>query len=218
MRTRATKTKNNSQTGRERGFVVVVDGPDGAGKSTQCERIAQALQDRRPLVVRDPGSTLVAERVRDVLLDATVENMSAECEMLLYMACRAELVEHRIAPALNAGRVVVCDRFTSSTYAYQGFGLGLEGGVILSLGEFVCRGYEPDLWIILDIDPERSLLRKGDQTDRVQGRDLAFHNRVREGFLDFADRFCDVSAVVDADRPAEDVFEDIMEAVNDALR
>ena len=194
----------------------MVDGPDGAGKSTQCRRIAEALVERDPLLVRDPGSTPVAERIREILLDVSVDRMAPRAEMLLYMAGRADLVEHEIRPALAAGRLVVCDRFASSTYAYQGFGSGLDREFILSLSEFATQGCLPDLWILLDIDPELSLARKREAGDRIQSRNLAYHRRVREGFRHFAGRFPN-AAVIDADRPEEVVFRDVMEALAHAL-
>ena len=140
-------------TETRRGCFLVLDGPEGAGKTTQVERLVQRLRDagRKATSVRDPGSTPVSERIREVLLDRRLPEMDARTEVFLYMASRAEMVARIVRPALDVGLIVVCDRFVSSTVAYQGYAGGIEPELIWDLVRTACGVIEPNLKVILDV-------------------------------------------------------------------
>ena len=196
------------------GRLYVIDGPDGAGKTTQVARVAAYLRERgrEVLVLREPGGTPVGEAIRDVLLDPETD-LTATAEMVLYQAARAQLVEAVVRPALEAGTDVVLDRFTYSTVAYQAFGLGLDADAVRQVAEVVTGGLRPERVFILDLDPETGLERLQGDRDRIEGRPLDFHRRVREGFLAEAERLGEDAVVVDATRSMDDVTQAILSQV-----
>jgi dTMP kinase len=197
------------------GKFIVLDGPEGAGKSTQIERLVGRLRElgRTTTAVRDPGSTPVSERIREVLLDPRLPDMDVRTEVFLYMASRAEMVKRVIRPALDVGLVVVSDRFISSTAAYQGAAGGIDPAVIWQLGQVACAGVEPDLTVILDLDVGRGFGRMKRERDRIESKDREYHEKVRQGFLAMARERPDKFVVIDADRPADAVAADIEKAV-----
>jgi len=205
-----------------RGRFLVLDGPEGAGKTTHAERLVRRLRDagREATGVRDPGSTPVSERIRDVLLDRRLPEMDPRTELFLYMASRAEMVARIIRPALDVGLVVVCDRFVSSTVAYQGYAGGIEPDLIWDLGRTACEGLEPDLTVVLDLPVQEGLARarRLAEPDRIEAKDVAYHERVRQGFLTMAEARPDVFAIVDAGRPPDAVADAIWEAVERVLQ
>jgi dTMP kinase len=168
------------------GFFIAVEGPEGAGKSTQLRRLAARLQREgaAPFVTKEPGGTPVGERVREVVLDPTL-SMTPTTEFLLYSASRAQLVEAVLRPALAAGQLVLCDRFTGASVAYQGYGRGLPQETIRMFSAVVTGGLEPDLTLLFDLEPELGLARVAERghKDRLEQADLSFHKRVRAGFL-----------------------------------
>ena len=203
-----------------KGQLIILEGGDGTGKSTQAEKLCSALAGTPVLHVREPGSTAVSEKIREILLHVPDEghtDITPETEVFLYMAARAQLFGEVIAPALERGERVILDRSYFSTYAYQGSGLGLDRALILRLGEWAVGGIRPARVVVLDMDPAESLGRLEGTPDRVESRDLAYHRRVREGFLELAERFGDLFVVIDASAPPDEVHEKVLEALLDAL-
>ena len=166
------------------GRFIVLDGPDGAGKSTQLAMLASWLCDQgvRTVVAIDPGGTAIGQRIRHILLDPTAGEMDVTCEVLLYMASRAQLVAEIIRTGLTAGACVLCDRYISSTIAYQGAG-GADIETIRTIGDLSVGHTWPDLTIILDVDPQKGLSRVNRDLDRIEAKGLDYHRRVRELFL-----------------------------------
>ncbi len=169
------------------GFFIAFEGPEGAGKSTQLRRLQARLQTGglEPLVTKEPGGTPLGERVRGLVLLEPDLDISPLSEFLLYSASRAQLVEDVIKPALDAGKLVLCDRFAGASVAYQGYGRGLPLEFIHTVTVRATGGLEPDLTLLFDIEPELGLTRVAarGQKDRLEGADLAFHKRVHAGFL-----------------------------------
>jgi dTMP kinase len=199
----------------------VIDGIDGAGKSTQAALLTAALEARglSVLRVRDPGGTDLSDRIRALLLSP--ENpVSPAAELCLYAAARAQLVHERIRPALEAGQAVVSDRFTWSTHAYQGAGRGLDASRIAQLEEIACAGIRPAHVFVLDLDPARRGARIGERgqgLDRLEREGDEFFGRVRRGFLDLAASRPRESTVLDATRPAGELHAEILAKVTEIL-
>ena len=166
------------------GKFITFEGSEGSGKSTQIELVCRYLkrEGRKVLFLREPGATRISEQVRRILLDVGSVGMSDECETLLYMAARAQLVREKIIPALRKGLVVLCDRFLDSTIAYQGYGNGVDIGWIKQLGRFATGGVTPDLTLFFDIDAKKGLGRISRPKDRIERRSVLYHNRVRAGY------------------------------------
>ena len=187
------------------GKFVVFDGPDGSGKSTQMRRFMQWSEEQGLVVkeVREPGGTAIGEQIRQVLLDPTNVEMTIQCEMLLYMASRAQLVEQEIVPALHRGELVVADRFVSATLAYQGSAGGLPTKWIQQVAEVAVSGHWPDITLILDVDGVTAAGRLNPLLDRMELKGREFHLRVREGFLEQArlmpERYCVIDSSQDED-------------------
>jgi len=171
-----------------KGKFITFEGSEGCGKSTQSKMLYLYLKKKNYPVVylREPGGVKISEKIRDILLDAKNESMSPECEMLLYMAARAQVVSAIVKPALSAGKIVICDRFMDSTLAYQGYGLGMEISLIKSVGSFVTGGIKPDLTILMDLPVKKGLKHREASLDRIEQRSLAYHSKVRRGYLKLA--------------------------------
>jgi dTMP kinase len=197
---------------------ISLDGLDGTGKSTQCRLLAGWLRARDHAVTEciDPGGTAVGDVIRHLLLDHRRE-MSLPCEALLFMASRAQLTAEVIRPARAAGRAVVADRFLLANVVYQGHAGGLDPEQLWQIGRLATGGLEPDLTVVLDLDPDTALLRRKGPADRVEVRDAAYHQRVRAGFLAEALRRPDRITVVDAAGPPETVHERICQEVRSRL-
>jgi len=206
------------------GRFLVFDGPDGSGKSTQFRRFADEATagGLRVCEVREPGGTPAGEAVRKLLLDPAYEGMDLTCEMLLYMASRAELVANRIKPALARGELVLADRFISSTLAYQGTAGGLNLDDIRAVGGVAVGETWPDTVVIFDVDTRTAqrrmnpLLREREfdtDLDRIEMRGSEYHAKVRRGYLDQAEREPERYVVVDATADEETVYERLLAGV-----
>jgi dTMP kinase len=208
-----------SSLDRRGGRFLTLEGPEGAGKTVLAERLAAALRADGVEVVltREPGGTRLGERLRDLLLGRDSVPIDPLVDAFLFNAARAQLVREVIRPALDAGRVVVCARYSDSTLAYQGYGAGLDLGSLRDLAAAATGGLQPDRTILLDLPPDVGLRRKtaDDRTRFEAAFDLAFHERVRDGFLDLARREPARFAIVDADRPIDEVFTDVMGAARE---
>jgi dTMP kinase len=198
------------------GLFLTFEGPDGGGKTTQITRLEERLMGQGYTVTRtrEPGGDVVGEKVRDLLLHGDV---SPEAELLLFAAARAQNVDAVIRPALEAGHIVLCDRFTDSTIAYQGYGRGLPLDLIARLNAFATRGLNPRQTFLLDLPPETGLSRqRASEQDRLDRETLAFHERVRDGFLQTAKAEPGRITVLDAARPADQIA-DALRAVVEPL-
>jgi dTMP kinase len=194
---------------------ITLEGPDGSGKTTQFHRITAWLRNRsvNVLPLREPGGTPISEAVREVLLhhkDGAA--MDARAELLLFCAARAQLVAERIIPHLAAGGTVLCDRFADCTIAYQGYGRGLDLGILRDLLHFATRGTTPDLTLLFDVDPELGLKRRttGGALNRLDAEPLEYHERVRAGYRLLAAQAPERWVTVDAAQPVDKVFETII--------
>ena len=189
------------------GRFIVFDGNEGCGKSTQTRLLYERFvrEGVSTILVRDPGTTPIGERIRSILLDPQNAEMAMRCEMLLYMAARAQLMGELILPALEAGKTVICDRFVSSTLAYQLGGDGLTGAEIRGVADVAIKGRWPDLTIILDMPHDASMARVRRAHDRIEQRPLAYHEQVRKNYLSQVSASPDKYRLVSADGPVEEV-------------
>jgi len=171
-----------------KGRLITFEGAEGSGKSTQAKLVVNYIRKRgrKVLHIREPGGVPISEAIRKILLSLSSKNMAKECEMLLYMAARAQLVKEVIRPALNQGMIVLCDRFLDSTMAYQGFGYGVDMKMIRTIGRFATFGIQPDLTLLFDMDASQGLQRIVRKKDRIESRALAYHRRVRYGYRQIA--------------------------------
>jgi dTMP kinase len=205
-----------------RGGFITIEGGEGAGKSTHSRRLAETLRARGLDVVqtREPGGASGAEGIRDLLLGHHGYDWEPVTEALLHFAARREHLSKTVLPALERGDWVVSDRFADSTMAYQGYGLGLGREVIERLYALSIGDFRPDVTIILDLAAEDGMARaraRGDDLDRYEVMDLEFHRRLRQGFLDIAERDRGRCVVVDATAAVEDVGAEILAAVQSRL-
>lgn len=201
------------------GVFLVFEGGEGAGKSTQMERLASYLRSKghRVMVTREPGGTSVGNRIRQILLDPDAKEISPKAEALLYAADRAQHVDEKIRPALEAGSIVISDRYLDSSLAYQGLARGLGVDDVLSLNQWGTAGLLPDLVMFLDGEPEEGLRRSG-ADDRIEQEGLDFHLKVREAYRSLADRYPQRFLVVDGNRDPQAVFSEIRDKVEDLLK
>jgi len=221
---------------------ITLEGVEGSGKSTQARLLSQNLAQRgfQVLAVEEPGGTALGQWVRDLVKHAASVALTPRSESLLFLASRAQLVDEVIKPALKAGRIVICDRFADSTFAYQCYGRGLDLALVRQVNAFAVEGTMPDLTILLDMPPECGLQRKRqlavgdsatavesgnrhqadkiDRWDRFEREALTFHQRVREGYLKLAAEEPSRWLVVDACQPTTVIGELILARVEEALR
>ena len=211
----------------KRGKFITFEGPEGSGKSTQIRRLARRLRlaGRKVLVTREPGGTPTGEAIRGILQhDHAGELIAPRAELLLFEASRAQLVQRVIAPALERGLWVLCDRFIDSTTAYQGYGRGFELATVLAINDFAIEDCVPDLTFLLDVMIKTGFarldLRNAERHavhDRFERESKAFHNRVRTGYLKLARRWPKRMRVVNASRGMKEIEDDVWSTVRNAL-
>ncbi|HEX5226614.1 MAG TPA: dTMP kinase [Bryobacteraceae bacterium] len=189
-------TTSGARGQKTKGLFITFEGPDGSGKSTQAHMLAQRLRDERRDVLEsvEPGGTAIGQQIRRILLDPSNKELTATSELLLMFAARAQNVEQWILPALEHGRIVISDRFTDSSIAYQGAGRGLGWERVLELDRIACHGVKPDLTICIDIDTETGLARALSRESsaapelRFEEQAIEFHHKVREAYHELARR------------------------------
>lgn len=201
---------------KENGAFIVFEGIDGSGKTCQMERIKEYLMKcgREVVLTREPGGTVLGEKIRGLLLDPAHHNMDDRCELLLYGASRAQHLAEVIVPALKSGKVVLCDRFYLSTVAYQGYGRGIDLCAIKMMNGIAAAGISPDLTLILDVPAEVGFKRirenRNTPEDRLEQEKQTFFRKVRNGYLQEAADQPDKLIVVNANRDIDAVFDDIV--------
>lgn len=203
------------------GLFLTFEGIDGSGKSTQCRLLAETLraQGRDVVLTREPGGSTGAEEIRSLVLEGDPDRWSAETELLLFTAARRDHLERTIEPALAAGKIVVCDRFADSTRMYQGLSRGNLRPAVDQLHQLMI-GREPDLTLLIDMDPEVGLSRaKGRQTseERFEDFGLELQQKMRAGFLDLAQEFAPRFRIIDGNRPVDTVAGDVLAQAQAAL-
>lgn len=198
------------------GYFVTFEGVEGCGKTTQIRLLSEFLSNcgMRTVLTREPGGCPIADKIRTILLDAGNRALSPLAELMLYAAARAQHVTEVIAPALEAGKIVLCDRFSDATVAYQSFGRGIDRAVIDTLNLHACQGVSPDLTVLVDCNPQTGLERarrrieatSGPREERFELEELAFHQRVRAGYRQLAADQPDRFLVIDGSGSIEDIF------------
>ncbi len=197
-----------------KGFFISVEGSDGSGKSTQIKKIDAYLRSKNQevLLTREPGGTVISEKIRELLLDPSHKEMKAKTEMLLYAAARAQHLEEFILPSLKAGKHVLTDRFTDSSIAYQGFGRGL-GDIVAQVNRIATGGISPDITFFLELPPEAGIARKkteeNHEMDRLELEKQEFHQRVYDGYRALSDLEAERICRIDASQDIEAVFAQI---------
>ncbi len=204
----------------KRGLFIVLEGPDGSGKSSIAEFMAEYLKEKGHEIEfsREPGGTKIGEKIRDIILDVENEEMSSEAEALLYAASRAQHVSEKIKPTIDSGKDLICERFYYSSLVYQGIGRKLGVDVVKSFNEFAIQGVYPDLVIFLDIEPGKALRRKKDKTewDRLEKEKISFHEEVYQGYKEIIKISPEIE-VVNADRSRREIYRDVKKLINNIL-
>lgn len=197
------------------GKFLVFEGPDGAGKTTQWRRFRDLVRENGVEVceVREPGGTHIGEKIRDLLLDVANDEMVVRCEMLLYMASRAQLVSERIRPAMDRGELVLADRFISSTLAYQGTAGGMSMEDIRSVARIAVGSEWPDKVVVFDVDAQTAAHRVNPLLDRVEAKGSEYHSRVRDGYLKQVNDDPEGHILIDATADTAVVFERVCDSV-----
>ncbi len=197
-----------------KGLFITFEGADGCGKTTQLEMLAEYLQSKGYdiVITREPGAKGLGEKIREILLNYDGE-VSDRCESFLFLADRAQHIDMIVNPAVEAGKIVLCDRHTDSSVAYQGYGRQLPVERIKMLNAIAVNGRNPDLTIVFDIDVETSMSRVGKERDRMESAGQDFFNRVRQGYLEIAKQEPQRVKVLDASKSINEVHKDVIKLV-----
>lgn len=202
-----------------KGLFITFEGADGCGKTTQLNNVKVFLEEKGfdVVVTREPGALELGQKIRDILLhyDGVVAD---RCEMFLFLADRAQHVETFIKPAIEQGKIVLCDRHTDSTIAYQGYGRGQDVKLLNDLNKIAINGIVPDMTLLFDVSTEVSQQRVGNEKDRMESAGVEFHRKVRNGYLELQKQNPDRIKLIDANNSIEEVFEDTKKAVNKLIQ
>ena len=203
----------------KKGYFITLEGCEGSGKSTQLKKLEEFLKENGKdfIFTREPGGTPIAEQIRGIILDGKNVEMADETEALLHSAARVQHVKEKILPAKNSGKIVVCDRYIDSSFAYQAYARGLGIDFVKGVNVYAVQNCMPDLTLFLDISPEEAFIRKGgaDKDDRLEQSGLEFHKSVYLGYKQIAKDNPHRVAVVDARQTADGVFGDIVKILKD---
>ncbi|WP_040209921.1 dTMP kinase [Clostridium polynesiense] len=206
-----------------KGIFITIEGPDGAGKTSIIEDLKNYMMrsQRSYLFTREPGGITISESIRDIILNTKNISMDPRTEALLYAASRRQHLVEKVIPALNNGRIVICDRFIDSSLAYQGYARGLGVDEVMSINKFAIEDNMPDLTIYLDVEPEVGLARiaknKNREINRLDLEKLEFHKKVRAGYKTLLTRYGDRIREVDASKDREEVFNEVLQILKEFL-
>lgn len=194
---------------------ITFEGADGCGKTTQMNLLAEYLkkQGREVVLTREPGGKGLGEKIREILLNYDGE-VSDRCESFLFLADRAQNIDTIVNPAVDAGKIVLCDRHTDSSVAYQGYGRGLDIERINMLNNLATNGKKPDITFVFDIDTETSMKRVGKEKDRMESAGFEFHTKVRNGYLEIAKKEPERIKVIDASKSIEEIHQEVLSYLN----
>lgn len=208
---------------QKRGYFITSEGPEGAGKTTVMNLLGEQLIEEGYDVVmtREPGGIMISEKIRNIILNNEHTMMESRTEALLYAAARRQHLVEKILPALEAGKIVICDRFIDSSLAYQGFARGIGVEEIWAINKFAIGETMPEKTVLFDVDPELGLSRINAHKDREKNRldveNLAFHQKVRAGYLSLVERYPERIQVIDASQPLEKVLEETYRVIKQEL-
>ncbi len=205
-----------------RGKFITIEGTDGSGKSTQIELLMDYLRKKGADVIftREPGGTQISEKIREIILDVDNSEMTGITEALLYAAARSQHVEEKIIPAIEAGKIIICDRFVDSSIAYQGAARGLGAEKIMGINEAALHGIMPDMTLFFDLSPEKGILRKKNERalDRLEKEKMDFHEKVYEGYKNLCKKYPERIKPIDADRSIDEVHSEVIEVIDGLLK
>lgn len=205
-----------------RGLFIAFEGIDGCGKSTQLKLAADRLagEGHRVVTTREPGGTAIAEKIREILIAPAHKEMSSECELLLYLAARAQHVREKILPSLEKGATVLCDRFQMATFAYQGFGRSIPLPFLATVNNFATDGCTPDITFVFDLGVETSFSRMkamNKQPDRLELGGADFFSRINLGYRTLAGQDHQRTVLINGDQPVDTIAETVMERIHSAM-
>ncbi len=202
----------------KKGLFITFEGPDGCGKTTQMNLLAEYLKNsgKEVLLTREPGGKGLGEKVREILLNYEGP-VSDRCESFLFLADRAQNIDIIVNPAVEEGKIVLCDRHIDSTVAYQGYGRGLNIQRINMLNDIATNGKKPDLTFVFDIDVETSMKRVGKDKDRLESAGIEFHNRVRNGYLELAKQEPQRIKVLDASKTIDEIHNNVINIIEKTI-
>lgn len=202
----------------KKGLFITFEGADGCGKTTQLNLLSDYFKEKgfEVLITKEPGCKGLGEKIREILLNYNGE-VSARCESFLFLADRAQNIDIIVKPAVECGKIVLCDRHTDSSVAYQGYGRGLDINQIKTLNNLATGGFIPDLTFVFDIDVETSMSRVGKNKDRMESAGVDFHNKVRDGYLKLAKDEPERIKVINSNDSIENIFEQVKNHINNLI-
>lgn len=202
-----------------KGTFITFEGCEGVGKSRQIRFLEEYLQKHNVeyYLTREPGGTAVSEQIRSVILDGKNVSMTDECEALLYAAARVQLLKEKIKPLLDQGKLVLCDRYIDSSFAYQGYARGLGVDFVEKINDYAIKNFMPDYTLFLSLEPELAFKRKGgvDKTDRLELSGMDFHKKVYQGYVELSKKYSDRFIVIDASGEKEQTHQKIISALKE---